>query len=85
MKLENLKKINALNSELNTNKNKLKIIEDECIKLDYMWLTYKNSEQIFLNDDEFLANVRALALVCILKRIKKIKEQLKELGVEVDE
>ena len=77
MKIENLKEINRLYVELKENKAKLKIIENECSKM--------NNEQMTLKDNELLANVRALALVHILKRIKEIEKQLKELGVEVDE
>lgn len=85
MKLENLQKINALNAEFNASKSKLKKIEKESIKLEYLRLIFMNSEPMTLKDDEFLANVRSLTCVHILKSIKKIKEQLKELGVEVDE
>ncbi len=84
MKIENLQKVNNLNAKLKENKAKLKIIENECIKLDYMRLIFMN-EKMTLNDDELLATVRSLTYVHILKSIKEIKEQLKELGVEIDE
>lgn len=85
MEIKNLQEVNRLYVELKENKAKLKIIENECSKLKYMRLIFMNNEQMTLKDNELLANVRALALVHILKRIKEIEKQLKELGVEIED
>lgn len=83
MKIENLQKVNNLNEELNTNKTRLKKIENETIKLHCVELYY-DYDSIFLKDDELLERVRWLTYGYIVKKNKEITEQLKELGVEVE-
>ena len=85
MKLSNLKKVNDLNSNLKNLKNKLVLINAEGIEMDYVSLVFKNDDRVYLEDIELLEIFRNVAQVYIPKRIKEIKEQLIELGVEIED